>query len=292
MRLLLTGANGFIGSSFYLNYRGQFEIETFSFRNDLDTLTISTIDAVVHLAALVHQMNGAPNEAYRKINVTKTVALAKKAKEAGVKQFIFMSSVKVYGEESDTAYDETTLCYPKDPYGESKLEAEKALLALANDTFKVSIIRTPVVYGEGVKANIFKLISLTDKYRYLPFGGIANRRSMVYVGNLTHLISEIITQEKAGIFLASDDQPVSTTQLIDSIANALNKSVTLFPCRLLKFLLKIFKPALYQRLYLDLFVDNTWTRSQLNLKNPYTTQAGIEKMALWYQNENIKEGIS
>ncbi len=283
MRLLLTGATGFIGSSFYSNYHNKFEIETFSFQNDLTTISISNINTLVHLSALVHQMNGASEEAYHEVNVVKTVALAKKAKEAGIKQFIFMSSVKVYGEESDTPYNETTPCQPKDPYGQSKLEAEKALLALESKTFKVSIIRTPVVYGEGVKANILKLIGLTDKYSYLPFGGITNRRSMIYVGNLTHLIAEIITQKEAGIFIASDDQPISTTELITLIANALGKKEFLFSSYLLKQTLKFLKPALYQRLYENLFVDNTYTQAELHLKNPYTAQEGIEKMITWYK---------
>jgi len=283
MKLLLTGATGFIGSSFCSNYHDKFEIETFSFQNDLNTLSLNNIDTLVHLSALVHQMGGASDEAYHEVNVIKTVALAQKAKEAGVKQFVFMSSVKVYGEESDTPYTETTPCHPKDPYGKSKLEAENALLSLENETFKVAIIRTPVVYGEGVKANILKLIGLTEKYTYLPFGGITNRRSMVYVENLTHLISEIIIQKKPGIFLASDDHAVSTTDLIRSIATALNKKSLLFPSQILKQTLKVFKPLLYQRLYKSLFVDDTQTRTQLNITNPYSSQEGIAKMVTWYK---------
>ncbi|MEN8147892.1 MAG: NAD-dependent epimerase/dehydratase family protein [Campylobacterota bacterium] len=285
MKLLLTGATGFIGSSFYSNYHDRFEIETFSFQKDLNTLSINNIDTLVHLSALVHRMDGASDEAYHEVNVVKTVALAQKAKDAGVKQFIFMSTVKVYGEESSTPYTETTPCHPKDPYGESKLKAENALLSLENEAFKIAIIRTPVVYGEGVKANILKLIGLTEKYAYLPFGGVANRRSMVYVENLAHLISELVLQEEKGIFLASDDHPLSTTQLIRSIAEALNKKVLLFPCHILKLTLRLIKPTLYQRLYGNLFVDNTQTRTQLHLTNPCTSQEGIEKMITWYKDQ-------
>ena len=283
MRLLLTGATGFIGSSFYSTYQDKFEIEAFSFQKDLSTFSLNNINTVVHLSALVHQMDGASKEAYHQVNVTKTIALAEKAKEAGVEQFIFMSSVKVYGEESDTPYSEMTPCHPKDPYGESKLEAENGLLALQGNTFKISIIRTPVVYGEGVKANILKLIGLTEKYTYLPFGGIENRRSMIYVKNLTHLISELITQKKEGIFIASDDQPISTTTLILSIAKALGKKEVLFSSYLLKKTLQLLKPAPYQRLYKNLFVDNSYTQTQLHLKNPYSGQEGIENMITWYK---------
>ena len=287
MRLLLTGASGFIGSSFYSNYQNVFKIETFSFQKELDLLSVNNIDTLIHLSALVHQMNGASEEAYNEVNIVKTVALAKKAKRAGVKQFIFISSVKVYGEESDTPYSETTPCHPKDPYGKSKLEAEKALLSLQNEAFKVSIIRTPIVYGEGVKANILKLIGLTDRYSYLPFGGIANRRSMVYVENLTHLISEIAIQNKEGIFLAGDDQPISTTELIILMAEALGKKEILFPSNLLKLTLRFLKPALYQRLYDNLFINNTYTKAQLHLKNPYTTKEGIKRMITWYKVQKL-----
>jgi len=283
MRLLLTGATGFIGSSFYSSYQNRFDIETFSFQKELTTLSLNNIDTVVHLSALVHQMDGTSKEAYHEVNVTKTIALAEKAKEAGVEHFIFMSSIKVYGEESDIPYSETSPCHPKDPYGESKLEAENGLLALESKRFKVSIIRTPVVYGEGVKANILKLITLTDRYRYLPFGGIDNRRSMIYHENLTHLIAEIIMQKKQGIFLASDDKPISTSNLIYAIAEALSKKEVLFSFSLLKSTLKRVKPDLYQRLYENLFLDNTATRQQLHLKNPYTTDEGIKKMMTWYK---------
>ena len=285
MKVLLNGAGGFIGSAFCATYRDQFALETFSFQKDLEHLSLDNIDTVLHLSALVHQMNGADKEAYHDINVTKTVALAKKAKTSGVRHFVFMSSVKVYGEESETPYSEQSPCHPKDPYGESKLEAEKALLALADNTFKVAVIRTPVVYGEGVKANILRLIELTDRYRALPFGGIHNRRSMVYVGNLTHLISEVIRQEKQGIFLAGDDTPISTSKLITQIAAALRKRCILFPLSPLKTMLKHLKPQLFQRLYGDLYVDNAQTKAALELTNPYSTEEGITRMVSWYKGQ-------
>ncbi len=285
MKVLLSGAGGFIGSAFYADYHDQFDLATFSFQKELEQLSLDNIDTVLHLSALVHQMNGADKEAYHDINVTKTVALAEKAKTSGVRHFVFMSSVKVYGEESATPYNETSPCHPKDPYGESKLEAEKALLALAEENFKVAIIRTPVVYGEGVKANILKLIKLTDRYRALPFGAIHNRRSMVYVGNLTHLISEVIRQEKEGTFLAGDDAPISTSELIMQISESLGKRCILFSFFPLKTMLKHLKPQLFLRLYGNLYVDNTQTKAALDLVNPYSTEEGIKRMVAWYKEQ-------
>ena len=284
IRLLLTGSNGFIGSYFLDKYNSDYFIERFSYlTDDLEQLVFIKIDTVVHLAAIVHQIKGAPEEAYQKINVEYPLLLAQKAKVSGVKQFVFMSSVKVYGEESKTAYSEKTLCHPKDPYGKSKLQAEKALLALEDEDFKVSIIRTPLVYGEGVKANILNLIKLIDRFPILPFGEINNKRSMAYVGNLVHMISEIIKQKKSGIFLASDDKQISTSRLISTIARKLEKRIWLFPCYLFRYFLKWFKPLLYQRLYADLYIDNKKSKTKLNLSNPYSFDEGIKKTVIWYK---------
>lgn len=279
--ILLTGSNGFIGSCFKNNYQDKYNISTFSFLNDtFSELNLSNIDTIIHLSALVHQMGGASEEVYEKVNVIQTLDLAKKAKEKGVKHFIFMSTVKVYGEETDIAYTEMSYCKPQDEYGKSKLKAEKELLKLEDDTFKVSIIRTPIVYGYGVKANIKNLISLVNKVPILPFGDIQNKRSMIYVGNLCYLIDEIILQEKAGIFLASDDEPLGTTRLIELIANGLDKKVYLLNIAFFVSLLKLVKPSFYKRLYESLEVNNSETKKILNLTNPYSVEDGIKLMLI------------
>jgi len=278
-KILLTGASGFIGAYFIQKYETKNDIKSFSFLKDnLNTLDCSDIDVVFHLSALVHQMGGASSEEYEKVNVSQTLELAKKAKESGVKHFVFMSTVKVYGEETDSKYTENSACNPEDEYGKSKLKAEFELQKLRSESFKVSIIRTPIVYGYGVKANIKNLVNLVDKVLVLPFGGIENRRSMVYIGNLSHLVDEVITQQKEGIFLASDDKPLSTSKLIELIAKNLDKKLFLVKIPLFETFLKLLKPSFHKRLYGSLEVDNTITKQKLNLRNPYSVEEGIHFM--------------
>jgi nucleoside-diphosphate-sugar epimerase len=278
-KLLMTGSSGFVGNYFINKYKNKYEIETFSFlENNLEQLVLNNVGTIFHLSALVHQIGGASKEEYERVNVTQTLQLAKKAKNSGVKYFVFMSTVKVYGEETDTSYMEESDCSPKDEYGKSKFKAERLLKELEDDTFKVSIIRTPIVYGFGVKANIKDLVKLVQKVPILPFGKINNRRSMVYVGNLCHLVDTVIQQQCSGIYLASDDQPLSTTHLIQLIANALGKKVYLLCIPFFESLLKLLKPSFHKRLYGSLEVDNSQTKQQLNLKNPYSVEDGIKLM--------------
>ena len=291
MKLLLTGSNGFIGNYFLNKYSNKYDILKFSFLNDdfqslhlKGTSHVSGVDVVIHLSALVHQMGGACADEYERVNVTQTLELAKKAKKSGVGQFIFMSTVKVYGEETTEKYTEIFTCEvpfgckPEDEYGKSKLKAENELLELEDENFKVSIIRTPIVYGYGVKANIKNLVNLVKKVPLLPFGNIKNKRSMVYVGNLCHLIDELIKQKQNGIFLASDDEPLSITKLIELIAKNLETKVTLIKVPFFETFLKLVKPSFYKKLYGSLEVDNTLTKQKLSLKNPYSVEDGIKFM--------------
>lgn len=278
-RLLLTGSNGFIGNYFLNHCKNKYNIQTFSFlKDDFESLHVNDTDVILHLSALVHQMGGASAQEYEKVNVDQTVELAQKAKANGVKQFIFMSTIKVCGEESDVAYTQSATCKPQDAYGKSKLKAEIELLKLEDDNFKVSIIRTPIVYGYGVKANIKNLMKLIQKVPILPFASIENKRSFVYVGNLCVLIDSIIEKAQSGIFLASDDKAISTTELIALIALGMNKKVYLFKLPFFKELLKVVKPSMYKRLYESLEVDTTQTKQKLDFQNPYTTKEGIALM--------------
>lgn len=283
--LLITGSSGFIGNYFINKYKNKYNIKTFSFlKDDINSLDCNGIAIVFHLSALVHQMGGASASEYKRVNVTQTLNIAQKAKESGIKQFVFMSTVKVYGEETTRKYTENSICSPKDEYGKSKFTAELELRKLEDENFKVSIIRTPIVYGYGVKANIKSLVNLTNKVPVLPFGKIENKRSMVYIGNLCHLVDKVIKQQKSGIFLASDDEPLSTTRLIELIAKNLDKKICLIKIPFFESLLKLLKPSFYKRLYGSLEIDNTITKEKLNLKNPYSVEEGIKYMI---KGENI-----
>lgn len=274
-QILLTGSNGFVGSYFINNYDLKYDIKTFSFlKDDYETLHIKNVDAVLHLSALVHQMDGAIADEYERVNVKQTLDLAKKAKENGVKQFVFMSTVAVYGIEIGMMHENSN-CKPITNYGKSKLKAEQELQKLEDDDFIVSIIRSPIVNGHNTPGNMKSLINLVKKIQILPFGCITNKRSMVYVGNLCHLINQIIKQKSSGVFLANDNEPISTTKLCELIAHNLDKRLFLVKIPFFESILKLVKPSFHKRLYESLEVDNSETMKKLNLKNPYSLEEGI-----------------
>ncbi|QKF81110.1 NAD-dependent epimerase/dehydratase family protein [Halarcobacter ebronensis] len=278
MKLLITGSNGYVGRNFINYIKNKYVIAKFSLLNqELKNIDFTEIDVLVHCAALVHQKIEHNYEKYYQINVDYPVKLAKLAKENGVKQFVFISTIAVYGEEKEKL-DENTICNPITPYGKSKLEAEKELLKLNEDNFVVSVIRAPMVYGKDAPGNIDSLVKLVKKIPIIPLGGIENKRSFISIQNLCHMIDEVATQQKSGIFLASDDEPISTTRLIELIAKNLDRKIYLIKVPFFEFLLKLLKPSFHKRLYGSLEVNNTLTKKRLNLKNPYRIEEGIEFM--------------
>ena len=282
--ILITGANGYVGSSFIDLYTKEHLFTKFSLlTNKIDKIDFSNIDIVLHCAALVHQKEEHSYEKYHEINVDYPVNLAKLAKENGVKQFIFISTIAVYGEDLEKL-NENTICNPITPYGKSKLEAEKQLLELNNEDFVVSIIRPPMVYGKNAPGNIDSLIKLVKKLPILPLAKINNKRSFISIQNLCHLIDEIIRfrieygMTGENIFLASDDEPLSTSRLIELIAKNLDKKIYLVKIPFFESLLKTLKPSFHKRLYGSLEVDNSITKEKLNLTNPYSVEDGIKLM--------------
>lgn len=193
------------------------------------------INIVVHLAARVHVMDDLaidPLAEFRKVNTAGTLNLARQAVAAGVKRFLFISSVKVNGEKTKVAFSEEDVSKPSDPYAISKWEAELGLMAIAQETeLEVVIIRPPLVYGCGVKANFRWLIKWVHKCIPLPLGAVHNKRSFLALDNLVNFINHCIDHPKAAneVFLISDGDDISTTELLQKMALALQKRSFLLP---------------------------------------------------------------
>ncbi len=281
-KVLVTGATGYLGSNFIDMFYDKYEFLQFSLQKEsIEHIDFHDVDVVLHCAALVHQKMEYSYEKYYEINIEYPVNLAKKAKAFGVKQFVFISTIAVYGEGEQLLY-ENTECNPVTSYGGSKLEAEMQLQALEDDNFIVSIIRPPMIYGENAPGNIDSLVRLIKKVSVLPLGEIDNKRSFVYVGNLCHLIDVLIENKQNGIFLASDDKAISTTRLIELIAKELDRKVYLVKVPFFGTLLKVVKPSFHKRLYGSLEVDNKLTMNRLFGEAqdtlPYSVEDGIKFM--------------
>ena len=279
-RILVIGKNSFIGKHF--KSKSQFKnIDAVSLREKKPgEILFKNYDVVLYLSAIVHQTRKIPEDEYYRVNRDLCLKVAQQAKEANIQQFIFLSTIKVYGSKhDDTVRNEFSDCFPDDAYGKSKYQAEKGLKALEDDHFKVSIVRTPLVYGEGVKANMLKMIRIVEKYNILPFAGINNKRSFTYAGNLVGYIDCMIDKNASGTFIAKDDQPLSTTELITLIAKCFNKKLKLFkiPGFVIKSGFFLF-PGIFKRLFGSLTFNNEYTKNELNYNQPFTTEQGIERM--------------
>lgn len=291
-KILITGRNSFIGSAF-ISLSSNRDVKSVSVRNYTSgAVDFSGIDIVIHFAALVHQFKKKDESEYYAVNTSLSLALARDAKAAGVSHFIFVSTVKVYGKWKDDIepWSEHSDCHPVDPYGKSKLAAEQELAALESPGFCITILRTPIVYGPGVSANILKLIKLTDRIPVLPFGRIANNRHYTFIDNLVSYIDRIIELKASGIFIAMDSTALSTTDLVRLISSKLNKRRLLIrlPSWIIITGVKLY-PALFERLYCSFRLNNSETNRILNFEPPFSTEYGIEKTIAGYcsgrQNE-------
>lgn len=304
--ILLTGATGFVGSHLLSYLQSQKKTvrvlgrqkpedvfpENF-FQADLTqsnsyTAALNGIEVVVHCAARAHIMNDKtknPLVEFRRQNTESTLHLAHQAAKAGVKRFIFISSIKVNGEESlkGQAFSATDTPKPEDAYGQSKAEAEKQLLDLASDgEMEIVIIRPPLIYGPGVKANFALLIKLLS-LRVLPLKSITNnKRSLVSIYNLTNFIACCLNHPNAAnkIFMVSDDEDVSTVELLQHLSEATGRRCILlpFPESLFRALGKLLgKSNMIDRLCGSLQVDISETKRSLHWSPPYTVSEGMKK---------------
>lgn len=305
-RTVVTGASGFVGSAIVreLQQRGGFEVlglcrtmqanpvPFLAAVGDLAEAELSSVlhgaDVVIHAAARAHIMKDEvadPLAEYRRANVEGTMNLARQAAAAGVKRFVFISSIKVNGEATvkGKAFLANDKPAPEDAYGQSKLEAEQGLMQLAAETgMEVVIIRPPLVYGPGVKGNFASIIKLVEKGLPLPLGAIHNKRSLVGIDNLVDLIIRCIDHPAAAnqVFLAGDGEDLSTTELLRGVGRAMGKPARLIPvpAGLLQFGATLLgRKAMAQRLLGSLQVDISKTCELLDWKPPYTVEEGLKR---------------
>lgn len=302
MKWGLTGSSGFVGSALLRHLHAQgADVLTIGHQErpgidtslerigtDRRTSPLKGLDVIVHLGARVHVMNERhqnPLEAYREVNVATTVTLAKAAVQAGVKRLIFVSSIKVNGEYTqDRAFRHDDLAQPQDPYGISKFEAEQALRDIAADTgLEVVIVRPPLVYGPGVKANFASLMRAVRRGLPLPLGAVTdNRRSFVALDNLVDLLLTCADHPAAAhqTFLVSDGEDLSTAGLIRRMGAALGRPARLLPVP--TFLLRLGAVALgkqevAQRLLGNLQVDICHTQVTLGWSPPINVDEGLRR---------------
>lgn len=313
MRVLVSGANGFIGSALLrrlitldgitavagvrragtlVNEKLACEVRVLG---DLAMASLSvdslrSIDVVVHTAARVHVMRelvSDPLAAYREVNVDGTLHLAKIAAQAGVKRFVFISSVKVNGEETlpDKAFTTFDAPCPLDAYGVSKWEAEQALQKFCKKVgMEWVIIRPPLVYGPGVKANFQRLMASLARGTPLPFGALHNKRSLVALDNLVDLLAICVKHPSAAnqVFMVSDGDDISVAELTKLLALVLQHPARTLPIP--RYWLRIGLAAIgrglvAQRLCCELRVDIAKTNSLLSWRPPYTVEEALRKTA-------------
>ncbi|OFW07742.1 MAG: hypothetical protein A3H27_12705 [Acidobacteria bacterium RIFCSPLOWO2_02_FULL_59_13] len=256
MKVAVTGASGFVGRTLCaaLSTAGH------------ELVPVDSASSVVHLAAIAHRR--AERDEIRRVNVDLAVRTAEKAAAARA-SFVFLSSVKVHGESSASPFREDSPFSPRDVYAESKARAEERLRAIAG--LRLTVLRPPLVYGPGVKANFLALMNAVARGVPLPLASIRNRRSLVYVGNLADAIIGCLGKE--GTFLVSDGEPVATPQLCREIGEALGRRARLFPF-----------PTFFlsEKLSGSLEVEDSLIRRTLGWKPPFTRFEGLRATAQWY----------
>ena len=288
MRIVLTGASGFIGTALVLALREQGHQVVALDRAAVDDIVGFTAwpthlvgtDAVVHLAALAHS-SGVDQARLRAVNVDAALALGQAAAAAGVKMLL-MSTAKVLGEETPQwPFDDSSPLAPQDAYGRAKAAAETALRGVSG--LALTVLRSPLVYGPGVKANFLALMRAVARGWPLPLASIKNRRSLVYVGNLAHAVERCLESPLAvgKTYGVTDGAPLSTPALCRALGSALGRPARLFP--LPPALLEIAPSA--NKLTRSLVIDDSAIRRELGWAPPHAFEEGLHLTATWFQTQ-------
>lgn len=297
-RILIIGGDSFIAGQFIREYVTTDTITCYSRRptgyekeivvkafRDMPVEAFAGFDSVINFAAIVHRPELKDQELYDDVNYRMACVLAQKARQAGVRQFIQMSTIAVFGTASRIS--SATPEMPKTYYGFSKLKADKELLSMSSHEFKAVIIRPPMAYGGGMApGNMMRLIRLVNRHIPLPFGSARNRRDFINVKNLIDFIHLTIEKEAEGIFYPTDKEPYSTRNVVEVISRQLGvHTINLpSPSLFLKMVEKV-RPELYQKLWGDVVVDRQLALNTIGYEPRYTLEDGIREMV-----ESFKQG--
>lgn len=264
LKVGLTGYTGFIGASFLKQYENIYDIVLINLRDSTYLDQVPGLDALVHSAGLAHQDDPPPREEYFRVNFEYSKKLVDACILHQVKQFVYLSTFHV------------NLKNPTS-YSESKVAAENYLNSVASE-ISVSIIRPPMVYGEGCKGNFPKLVKLIKLSPILPFKYTENRRSLIYVENLTGFISHLLNKKMAGTFSPQDQKTVSIYDLTLAISKGLHqKKLLISPPKFCLNLIQKLAPNIYDRLFNDLYVDPVINTQQTGYTPPISTEVGIAR---------------
>jgi len=282
-KIMVTGASGYIGKNFIQRYCGDYDIQAVSLSSGFPT-SFSGVNTVIHLSALVHQTKEHSDSRYFEINTQQTELLAKEAKKQGVTHFVFFSTVAVYGVNGylniqPTVINEESDCHPVSAYAMSKFAAERILLNMETDDFKVSIIRPPIVYGKDCPGNMKNLKILISRFPFLPFNYPDNKRSMVNIENLLHFTKQVIDKKATGILIPQDVDTYSIKKITNIFSEGLNRKVLLFrfPRLIFNILVKI-KPKVMSSLYGTLVFDSTTSIEKTKYVEKVAAEEGLRSM--------------
>lgn len=274
-RILITGAGSYIGTSFenwVSQWPDKYKVETLSVHgDDWKNEEFSKFDSIFHVAGIAHvDAKAEMEELYYKVNRDLTIEVANKAKADGARQFVFMSSIIVYGDSSEIGkkrvITKETVPTPANFYGNSKLTAEQGIIPLESENFKVAVLRPPMIYGKGSRGNYPRLAKLAQKLPVFP--DIENKRSMLHVDNLCEFVRLVIDNEDSGVFFPQNKEFVKTSEMVYLIGEVYGKNIKLVKifnplirilAKKVGLINKVFGNLVYEKSMSE-YIENYWVR--------------------------------